>query len=233
MQIKFIIFSFISIACYDLLLATPTQVFWTNCTTVTQPQNTYHLNVQGFFNIDGGSHFPPQIGLEAGLFAYKGISAEGGVDYLAGIKHPFVFNGKIALDEDKLFAGAPSLSIGLFNVGTSHKTNQCVSDIVIGKSLPNNLGTFYAGLYTGKRALGKHRSGWMVAYQKPFQKVNEYYKWIFNADFSSNKNVLGGGGFALTYYFTPTINLETGPVWFTDTHTNGRWKWSIQLGVDV
>ena len=42
-------------------------------------------------------------------------------------------------------------------------------------------------------------------------------------------NVLGGGGIALYYYFTPKINIVTGPVWFNTNKYNGSWKWSIQV----
>lgn len=224
------------------LFATPTSIFWTNCTTDVQAKGTYHIDVDNYFSMGNrtknGSSFPVDIGLLTGLFSYEGLGAEAGLDYLGGVSDPFYFNGKIALSEGRLFERSPSCSIGVFNLGTTHDTNQAVVDAVLGTTLPMDLGRFFAGVYTGKRAIGKHRSGWMVGYQKGFcnakdAKGADYSKWEFNADFASNKNAIGGGGAALTYYFTPSINLETGPVWFNDTRLNGRWKWSLQLGIDI
>ncbi len=222
--------------------ATPTSLFWTNCTTDVQPKGTYHIGIDNYSSLGNrtknGSSFAPDFGLTAGLLSWEGLSAEVGIDYLGGVTHPTYFNGKIGLAEGKLFELSPSLSIGVFNVGTSHNTNQCVGDVVIGTTLPANLGRLFAGGYTAKRAIGKHRSGWMVGYQKPFCSCKDasgadYNRWQFNADFASNKNAIGGGGFAMSYYFTPTISIETGPVWFNDTTRNGRWKWSVQLDIDV
>ena len=129
------------------------------------------------------------------------------------------------------------MSIGVFNVGTTHSTNQSVFDFVIGTTLPKELGRLFAGLYHGKRAIGKHRSGFMLGYQKGFwhkkeENGTEYDKWQFYADYASQKNAIGGGGFALAYYFNQAISLESGPVWFNDTKLNGRWKWSVQVGID-
>jgi hypothetical protein len=222
--------------------ATPTSVFWTNCTTDVQAVGIPHITVDNYFSVGNrtanGSSFPPDIGLTYGLFSWKDISCEIGTDYICGIKDPWLFNGKLGIDEGKLFSSSPSFSVGVFNLGTSHETNQAVLDAVIGHSLPCDLGRLFLGLFHGKRAVGKHRSGWMAGYQKSFYTVkdaegNDYSKWEFSADYSSGKNLNGGGGFALSYYFTPKINLQSGPVWFTDTHANGRWKWSVQLNVDV
>lgn len=227
---------------FSTLCATPSSVFWTNCTTDVQAKGVYHIDIDNYCSLGNrtknGSSFAPDFGLLAGLFSWEGLGAEAGIDYLGGQVHPLYFNGKIALSEGKLFANSPSFSIGIFNVGTSHETNQAVWDAVLGTTLPANLGKLFAGAYTGKRAIGKHRSGWMVGYEKPFYAAKDaagvdYNKWQFNADFASNKNAIGGGGFALTYYFTPSINIESGPTWFNDTSLNGRWKWAVQVNIDI
>lgn len=225
-----------------LAFATPTSVFWTNCTTDVQPFGTAHIGVDNYFSMGNraknGSSFPVDIGLQGGFFSYCGIAAEAGVDYLGGVFDPMLFNGKIGIEEGKLCADAPSFSIGMFNIGTTRATNFCIVDAVIGHTLPKNLGTLYAGVYRGKRALGEKRAGWMVAYQKPFctctdAKGTSFAKWQLNADYASGKNAIGGGGVAVQYFFTPQISIETGPVWFTNTSLNGRWKWSLQLDITL
>jgi hypothetical protein len=48
--------------------------------------------------------------------------------------------------------------------------------------------------------------------------------------------VLGAGGLGAYFYFTDTISLLTGPVWFFDEalQPGGRsWMWTVQLDVDV
>jgi hypothetical protein len=214
------------------LLATPTSIFWTNCTTDVVAKEVFHIDVDNYFSLGNrtknGSSFPPDVGLTYGLFSWDGIGSEIGADYMGGIKNPWLFNGKLALTEDILFQYAPSISVGFFDLGTAHDTNLGVIDAVIGRTLPWDMGRLFLGLFHGKRALGKHRSGWMAGYEKSFCS-----KWQFLADYSSGKNLNGGGGFAVAYYFTPKISLETGPVWFRDTANNGRWKWSLQLDIDI
>ena len=242
MKHKFFTFVSLCVVSTCQLLATPTSVFWTNCTTDVQPTEVAHLGFDNYFSLGNraknGSSFPPDIGLTYGLFTWKDISSEIGTDYVGGIKDPWLFNGKLGIDEGKLFSSAPSFSVCIFNVGTSHNTNLAVVNAVVGHSLPCDLGKAFLGLFRGKRALGKHRSGWMAAYEKGFCNVkddsgSEYCKWLFLADYSSGKNLNGGGGFAVAYHFTPKISLETGPVWFSDTANNGRWKWSLQLDIDI
>jgi hypothetical protein len=64
-------------------------------------------------------------------------------------------------------------------------------------------------------------------------KKREYSTWAFSADYATGKNTIGGGGVALTHYFTPDIYLETGPVWFNSRSTNGPWKWALELAVII
>lgn len=224
------------------LFATPTSLFWTNCTTDVLETKVVHFDFDNYFSVGNrtknGSSFPPDIGLTYGLFTWNNISTEIGADYLGGIDDPWLFNGKLGLPENKLFEDSPAISLAIFDLGTSHDTNLCVVDAVIGKTLPKDLGTLYFGLFHGKRALGKHRSGLMCGYSKSFYTVKDeqgkdYSKWEFVADYSSHKNLIGGGGAGVVYYFTPKISVETGPVWFNDTKTNGRWKWSVQIDVNV
>lgn len=221
----------LSFAFMQSLCGSPTSLFWTNCTTDVVADKVWHIDVDNYFSVDNrarnGSSFPPDIGVKVGTYSNNYIKSEAGIDYLGGEKDPFLFNGKLAVSEGKLFDAAPSLSIGVFNVGTTRVRNQQVFDAVIGYTLPQSIGQIFAGGYHGKRSLGTKRSGWMVGYQK------NYDKWWLAADYASGKNAIGGGGVGIGYFFTPKINILTGPVWFNDIKANGIWKWSVQLGIDL
>jgi len=229
----------------SLVEATPSSIFWTNCTTDVYATGTGHIDEDNYFTVFNepghGSSFAPDTGFEFGAFTWGDWSAEAGVDYLGGTDYPLFFNAGIAIPEDKLFCHAPSLKVGIFNSGTrychSNQTDQNIVDLIIGKTLPEWIGgRFFVGGFSGNRAMGKNRQGFMVAYQKLFCKTKycdgrEYYKWIFSADYASGKNTIGGGGFAIGYNFTPDIDILTGPVWFNSAKINGAWKWSVQIDI--
>ncbi len=79
----------------------------------------------------------------------------------------------------------------------------------------------------------------MVAFDHGFLPVkdkdgnDEYNKLVLAADYASGNNVIGGGGVGVYYYFTKDISLLTGPVWFNEQDINGKWKWTIQLDINV
>ena len=78
----------------------------------------------------------------------------------------------------------------------------------------------------------------MLSFERPFWKTKDqsgtaYSKWAFLADYASGKNTIGGGGVAIKYYVTPRCSLLTGPVWFNDRTLNGKWKWSVQVDLDL
>lgn len=228
------------------LEATPSSVFWTVCTTDVYSTGTGHIDEDNYFTVFNrrghGSFFPPDTGFELGVFSWKDLSFETGVDYLGGMDDPLFFNIGAGIPEDKMFCHAPSFKVGFFNAGTRYhghnRTNQNIVDIVIGKSLPNWLGggRLCIGGFSGNRSIGKNRQGFMVSYQYSFCKTKycddkEYYKWVICADYASGKNTIGGGGVGIYYYFTPDISILTGPVWFNSAKINGNWKWSIQIDI--
>lgn len=229
------------------LMATPTGLFWTPCYTNIQDTGHVNLNVNNYFTLfKSGGHrqaLPTDVGLEFGIFSIGNLKAEAGVDYLVGSASPLYFNGKVGMEENKLFCHAPSFSIGGYGWGTrthgSGRTNQNIVNLNVGKSLPEWIGgILYAGVYSGSKAIGKDRQGFMLGLERPFCKATdrhgaEYHKWSFMADYCSGKNTQGGGGVGLIYYFAPDISLETGPTWFTTRKYNGRWKWSVQLNVGL
>lgn len=234
---------FMLILLSTLLEATPSSVFWTNCTTSVYPTGIGHIDEDNYFTVFNRRHhgqfFPPDTGFELGILTWKEISVEAGVDYLGGTNDPWFFNIGAAIEENKLFCHAPALKIGFFDAGTNYRkkyrTNLNIADVIIGKSLPESIGGFFclAG-YSGSRAMGKNRQGFMVSYSRQFCPAKhcdgqEYFKWVVCADYASGKNIIGGGGVGVYYYFTPDISILSGPVWFNSAKINGKWKWSIQL----
>lgn len=229
------------------VVATPSTTYWTPCTTDIQADGVPHIGVDNYFTVFNrrghGQSFDPDIGLTYGVFSWRDLACEAGIDYLGGADDPLFFNAKIGIAEDKLFPHSPALNIGIFDLGTRTKTdqrtNQNIVDFIIGKSLPDWIGgrIFIAG-YSGSRAMGKDRQGFMIAFDRGFLPTNdcegkEYHKIVLAADYASGKNTIGGGGVGIYYYFTPDISLLTGPVWFNDAHLNGSWKWTVQLDINV
>lgn len=231
------------------LLATPTSLFWTVCTTDIEKEGEMLLEIDNYFTVFNrrgrGSFLSPDIGMLFGLFNWNGLGGEAGFDYLGGTDDPLFFNAKIGVQEGWMFESAPGFCVGIFNIGTrsrgNYPTDMNVVDLVFGKTLPCIVGggQLFLGAFSGSRALRPENQGIMVGYRHGFfQKIDEesgekYYPWYFLADWSSGKNVLGGGGFSVQYCFNPDICLQTGPIWFNDTHINGSWKWSVLLGINI
>lgn len=238
--------------------ARPTSLFWTNCTTDVLPAGTGRVESYNYFTIYNkrnkpGEFFNPDIGVTMGVFSWQNINVEAGLDYIGGARDPFYFNAKIGMAENVEFPFAPTVSVGIYNIGTrSHTTlspgclngiclptNQDIVDVVLGKTLPYFGGKLYIGGFCGRKSMGKNRAGVLVGYSRGFlhaieaQTGMQYDKWTFLADYASGKNTIGGGGIAVSYHFTPYICLRTGPVWFNTKQFNGRWKWSVQFLCDV
>lgn len=242
---KILALGFLLLLNTGLVEGTPSTVFWTPCTTDVYATGTGHIDEDNYFTVFNrrrhGSSFPPDTGFELGIFSWKDLSAEAGIDYLGGTDDPLFFNIGIGLPEDKLFCHAPSFKIGFFNAGTryhgSNRTNQNIVDLIIGKSLPDWIGgRLCIGGFSGSRAIGKNRQGFMVSYQRSFCPAKycgdtDYFKWVLCADYASGKNTIGGGGVGVYYYFTPDISILTGPVWFNSKKINGNWKWSVQIDI--
>jgi len=229
--------------------ATPSTTYWTPMTVDIQPYGVLHIGVDNYFTVfrkaaDGGGSFPTDFGLTMGVLPFEKVQMEIGFDLLESSNYPLYFNAKIGAPEDVLFKGSPTLQLGIFNVGTKNNvTNQNVVFVVIGKTIPG-IGRISAGPYIGNKKVlidkngDKENTGIMVAFDRGFMPVkdkngNEYNKLVFAADYASGKNAIGGGGAGLYYYFTKNISLLTGPVWFNEEAINGKWKWTIQLDINL
>jgi len=229
--------------------ATPSTTYWTPMTMDIQPYGVLHIGVDNYFTVfrkaaNGGGSFPMDFGLTMGVLPFEKLQMEVGVDLLEPTDYPLFFNAKIGTSEDTLFKGSPTLQLGIFNVGTKNNvTNQNIVFGVIGKSIPG-IGRISAGPYIGNERVlvdkngDEENTGIMVAFDHGFMPVkdkagSEYNKLVFAADYASGKNAIGGGGMGLYYYFTKDISLLTGPVWFNEEAINGKWKWTIQLDINL
>ncbi len=229
--------------------ATPSTTYWTPMTMDIQPYGVLHLGVDNYFTVfrkasNGGGSFPTDFGLTMGVLPFDKLQMEVGVDLLESSDYPLFFNAKIGTPEDALFKGSPTLQAGIFNVGTkSNVTDQNIVYAVVGKTIPG-IGRVAVGPYIGNKKVlvdkngDKENAGFMAAFDRGFIPVkdkdgNEYNKIVLAADYASGKNAIGGGGVGLYYYFTKNISLLTGPVWFNDEGINGKWKWTIQLDINL
>ena len=230
-------------------LATPSTTYWTPATTDIQPYGVLHIGVDNYFTVfrkakNGGGSFPTDFGLTLGVLPFEKLQMEIGADLLESSDYPLFFNAKLGTPEGSLFSGSPALTAGIFNVGTRKDvTNQNIVHFMAGKTIPV-LGRLFAGYYIGNDEVlvdkdgDKENTGFMVAFDHGFMPVkdkegNEYNKLVLAADYASGENAIGGGGAGLYYYFTKDISLLTGPVWFNEEAINGKWKWTIQLDINV
>lgn len=233
-------FALLSVLCSTLisLYSTPSTTFWTPCTMDIQAFRKIHFTYDSYFTIgnkgtlSGGEAFPTDLGLTAGVLPFKKFNMEIGFDWLEPYDYPLFFNFKFGVPESALFTDAPMMGIGTFNIGTeAGVTDQYVTHLMLGKTLPKNLGRLTISGYIGNSATLKdsnrnvENTGFMVAYDKYLYKD----KLLFAGDWASGKNVIGGGGFGVYYYLTPDISILMGPVWFNDKGINGKWKWTSQL----
>jgi len=262
MKSKFIIAAAVNIMMFICMIgiaqATPSTTFWTPMTPDIQPYGVVHIGIDNYFSVGNktsdesaiNNSFATDAGLTVGVLPFEKLQMEIGVDYLGPSDYPVYFNAKIGTPENALFKWSPALQIGIFNVGTKRNdegqqngTDQNIVYGVIGKTIPY-LGRLSAGPYIGNSAV-LHSStgdaqdkGFMVAFDRGFlsvkdKKGSEFNRIVFAADYASGENAIGGGGFGLYYFFTKDISLLTGPVWFNDSGINGRWKWTIQLDINV
>ncbi len=230
--------------------ATPSTTYWTPATTDIQPFGILHIGVDNYFTVfrkakNGASSFGTDIGLTMGVLPFEKLQMEVGVDLIEPTDYPVSFNAKLGTPEDSLFKWSPALNIGIFNVGTKKDvTNQNIVFGLVGKTIPVIGTRLFAGPYIGNgkalvdRRGDRENKGFMIGFDRGFfpakdSEGNEYKKVVLAADYASGKNSIGGGGFGLYYYFTKDISLLTGPVWFNEKEINGKWKWTVQLDINV
>jgi hypothetical protein len=239
--------------------ATPSTVFWTPATTYVQPYLVPHVTYDTYFS-EGGI-LQNTYGLTVGVLPFPKVQAEFGVDVLypslinpaTGTRTTSVdnlyLNGKLGLPEGAFAKWQPGISAGVQSVGFKKDySDYGHTHAEIGKTFPY-VGNFTAGGYYGINSTlyvsssGKtERAGGMISWTSPDIKIGltGLDKIAFMADWASGSNLFGAGGVAVGFYFTPAIDILTGPVWFNDPALFratygaglGDFVWSVQLDVD-
>ncbi len=228
----------LSLALAGSVLATPSTTYWTPCTIDIQPAGVTHLGVDDYFSVGSDkpvSQFPTDFGLTFGANITPKLAAEYGVDLLSPGPYPLYFNAKIGYREGVISNSAPAVQLGFINFGTkAGVTSQNVTYLVVGKSLPNGRTRLSAAVYYGSENVlvsgtgERQNTGYMVAFDHAIIPG----KIVLAGDYASGRNLIGGGGIGVYYYFTKDISLLTGPVWFNDHALNGPWKFTTQLDIN-
>jgi hypothetical protein len=230
---------------FTVSFATPSTELWTSCTTDIQPFGVAHIGIDNYFTAfrktaDGAGAFPADLGLTMGIFPFSKVNMEIGIDIMEPLDFPLFANAKIGVPENGLFKGQPGVATGIFNVGTEKDmTDYNIAYGAIGKTIPV-IGRICFGGYIGKKMTlaGETNRGITVAYDRAFLPTGsaggaDYNRLLVCADWASGRNYYGGGGVGLAWYFTENISLLTGPVFFNDEALNGKWKWTVQLDINV
>jgi hypothetical protein len=227
--------------------ATPSTTFWTPATTYAQPYLVPHITYDSYVGEKGG--LQNDYGLTIGFLPFEKVQGEVGVDsFLPGIaKNNFYLNAKLALPENSFGDWQPGLSAGVYGVGFEKDVSDFdVLHAEVGKTLPY-VGTLVVGGYYGlnEKLLvsskgRKEQAGLLAAWTSPevVLGLSGLNKINFSADVQTGKNLFGAAGAGIGLYFTPSISILTGPVWFLDSalfkNTYGTaFMWSVQLDIDI
>jgi hypothetical protein len=225
--------------------ATPSTTYWTPATTYTQPFLVPHLTYDTYF-AEGGQ-LQPDYGLTLGVLPFDKVQAEVGIDlFTPGLhKDNFYLNGKVTLVEGALAEWQPGVSLGMQSIGFKKD----YSDynhlyLTVGKTFgfgTVNVGGYHGGnkvLYTS--STGKvEQTGFMASYTSPDinVKVTGLDKIVIVGDYASGNNYFGAYGVGAAFYFTPSIDLITGPVMFNDKDLmkstyGSSFMWTVQVDID-
>jgi hypothetical protein len=232
--------------------ATPSTVWWTPATTYVQPYLVPHITYDTYFAEKGA--FPIDTGIELGILPFEKVQAEIGFDlnYPGYTKNGFYLNAKLGLTEGAFGDWFPGISAGIYNLGLQTDKNKPgrndynILHAEIGKTL-GAYGVAAVGGYFGNDKLlldetgKKAASGFMASYVSPDVAVNKpgLNKINFFADLQTGKSPFGAWGLGIGLYFTPAIDILTGPVFFMNDKLfdagliPAKMVWSVQLDVDV
>lgn len=229
-------------------LATPSTVFWTPATAYTQPYLLPHLTFDSYVGEQGG--LLNDYGLTIGFLPGDKLQGEAGFDFFlpggpgkAYLANTFQLNAKVTVPEGAYAKWQPGVSLGVMGVGFKKDvSNQHLLHLDASKGTA--YGTFGAGLYygAGSKVLWTgsdgevHRAGVMASYVSPDLVIDRpgLNKVNLTADLATGKNAFGAVGGGVVVYFTPSIDVVTGPLWFLDDELYGdaKFMWTFQLDVD-
>jgi hypothetical protein len=232
--------------------ATPSTTFWTPATTYTQPYLVPHITYDTYVAEKG--LLQNTYGLTMGVLPFEQLQGEVGFDLFyptPGLfsKDVFQVNARLTLPEGVLASWAPGISAGIANAGfKSGVSDYDLLHATIGKTFPVVGALAVGGYYgAGSSTLWKgsdgqvNRSGFMASWTSPDIKIGKpgLDKIVFLADGSTGKNWFGAVGGGIGLYFTPSIDLLTGPVYLLDKDlykanpmANTNFMWTFQLDVD-
>ncbi len=233
-------------------LATPSTTYWAPSTALCQAWGVPHVTYDTYFGkgpsagSQGAPNYPIDTGLTIGFLPSAKIQGEVGFDLLLPSQEPLFLNAKLCTPESALFKGSPGISFGIYNLGFEEDvTDYNVLHFMLQKALPGGSGYLAVGVYHGlSEPLMTNsegdvvRTGAMVGVFSPdipigwkgLKKIN------FAADVQTGKNVLGAWGFGVYFYFTDTVSLLTGPVFYLDEalQPGGRsFLWTAQVDIDI
>lgn len=232
--------------------ATPSTTVWAEGTASIQGFLVPHVTYDTYFwkgvvaGAAGSPIYPVTTGLTMGVLPFDKVNMEVGFDLSLPSEDPLLLNAKIGTPEDALFAGSPAIGVGVMGIGT--KDGATNYDVVYGqvqKSLPWGGFISVGGYYgAGAESLFTNsdgdvvRAGFMGGIAAPDIVLNLSWlkKIVLTADVQTGKNVFGAIGVAPSFYFTDTISLLTGPVFFLDgkAQPGGRdVLWTFQLDIDL
>src|SRR5512137_108190 len=230
--------------------ATPSTLFWTPATTYVQPFLVPHVTYDTYFG--DVAAYPMDVGLTMGILPFEAVQAEVGLDaflpyaggFFASPAGPMMVNGKIGLTENAFGDWFPGISAGIYGVGFTSGTSFDILHAEIGKTFffgGITVGGYYGAggsdaLWTGSS--GVVRAGFIGSYISPdiVLDLKGLNKINFFADIQTGKNAFGAVGAGMGIYFTPAIDILTGPIFFLDRAAqpgNQSVMWSIQLDVDI
>ena len=239
--------------------ATPSTTYWAPSTTYVQPYLVPHITYDTYFwkgpyaGAAGSPLYPIDTGITIGVLPFEKLQLELGYDLLLPTENSLLFllNAKLGTPESVFFNGSPSLAAGIFGVGIKGKSDSTPGtsyDILYGqiqKNLPwggyVSVGGYYGAgtkeLWRGDDG-NEHRAGFIGAITSPDIPVDlpGLRKLVVAADVQTGNNAFGAAGGGLYLYFTDTIDILTGPVYFFDAagQPGGKhWMWTVQLDVDI
>ena len=236
-----------------LAFATPSTTYWAPSVATCQAKGVPHITYDTYYGKGtpppgaGAPAYPIDTGLTMGVLPWDKVQAEVGYDVLLPSSDPiFLFlNAKVCTPESSLFKGSPGISVGYYNIGfRKGVTDYNVLHLMFQKTLPMG-GYISAGIYHGMsdalftNSDGKIvKTGAMVGWSSPDITVGlkGLEKIDIIADIQTGKNVVGGGGFGAAIYFTDSVSLIVGPVFYFDSTLQpggASHLWTTQLDVDI
>lgn len=182
-------------------LATPSTLVWIPSTDI-QPDKTFHLGIDNYFDATDGSRSPTDVGL---TYGFLGGKAEAGIDYMGGQDNPVLFNAKGLLLAET--PELPALAVGLAYFGTEKgitDTNMVYG--LLAKTFgPARLTLGYAH---GKEATLGVDPDMILAGIDGYLTPDK--KWWAAVDYQSGENALGALSIGVSYAVSENVSVIFG-----------------------